>query len=55
MGTVAAATLTIAMLAVFLLTAGGIRLVMWGTDRQKGWLMVVAAMVLLGNVLIWTL
>jgi hypothetical protein len=55
MGTVAAATLTIAMIAVFLLAVGGIRLVMRGKERQKGWLMIVAAMVLLGNVLIWTL
>ena len=55
MGTIASATLTIAMIAVFLLTAGGIRLVLRREERQKGWLMIVAAMVLLGNVLIWTL
>jgi hypothetical protein len=55
MGTVAAATLTIAMIAVFLLTAGGARLVIRRENRQKGWLMIVAAMVLLGNVLIWTI
>ena len=42
------------MIAVFLLTAGGIRLIQRGEHRQQGWLMIVAAMVLLGNVLIWT-
>jgi hypothetical protein len=54
MGTIASAALGIAMIAVFLLTAGGIRLIRRGEYRQQGWLMIVAAMVLLGNVLIWT-
>jgi hypothetical protein len=44
--------LSIAVIAVFLLTAGGIRQIRAG-DRKKGVLMVVAAVVLLGNVLIW--
>ena len=55
MGTIFSATLGIAMIAVILLTAGGIRLIVRRDDRQKGWLMIVAAMVLLGNVLIWTI
>ena len=55
MGTIAATTLTIAMIAVFLLAGGGIRLILRGGHRQQGWLMIVAAMVLLGNVLIWTI
>ena len=55
MGTIASAALAIAMIAVFLLSAGGIRLVTRGDYRQQGWLMLVAAMVLLANVLVWTL
>ena len=55
MGTVASTTLAITMVAVFLLAAGGVRLAMRREHRQKGVLMIVAAMVLLGNVLIWTL
>jgi hypothetical protein len=55
MGTIASASLGIAMIAVFLLAGGGIRLITRGEHRQQGWLMIVAAMVLLGNVLIWTI
>jgi len=45
---------SIAMIAVFALVWGGV--VVWRKgDRQKGVLMVIAAVVLLGNVLIWTL
>jgi hypothetical protein len=54
MVTIASAALAIAMIAVFLLVAGGIRLVSRGEHRHQGWLMIVAAMVLLGNVLVWT-
>jgi len=47
---------TITMLAVFALIFGGIRLVrMGGDNRTKGMLMLVCAVVLVGNVLIWTL
>ena len=49
-----ALTLSIAMLAVFALVAGGAWLVVKGGDRKRGTLMLVAALVLLGNVLIWT-
>ena len=55
MGTIASGALAIAMIAAFLLTAGGIRLISRGEYRQQGWLMIVAAMVLVGNVLVWTL
>ena len=55
MATIASTALAIAMLAVFVLAAGGIRLVRRGDYRQQGWLMIVAAMVLLANVLVWTL
>jgi hypothetical protein len=45
--------LSIAVLAMFALLWGGIRT--WRTgDRQKGVLMLVAALVLLGNLLIWS-
>ncbi|MGE5723434.1 MAG: hypothetical protein ACM3YM_13350 [Sphingomonadales bacterium] len=43
---------SIAVVAAMLLVVGGIRLV---RRRQgKGWLMLVAALVLVANVLIWT-
>jgi hypothetical protein len=47
--------LSIAVLAVFALTWGGGRLLVRGGDRTRAILMIVAALVLLGNVLIWTL
>lgn len=43
------------MLAVFALAAGGIHLIRKGRDRKRGILMLVAAAVFLGNVLIMTL
>ncbi|UVO53868.1 hypothetical protein [Sphingomonas sp. SUN039] len=43
------------MLAVFALVAGGIYLIRKGRDRKRGMLMLVAAAVFLGNVLILTL
>lgn len=46
---------TLAMFAVFGLTAGAVVLLKRGQDRRRGWLMLVAAVVLLANVLIWTL
>lgn len=46
--------LSIVMAAVFALLWGGI--VTWRRgDRQKGVLMLVCALVLLGNLLIWTI
>ena len=42
------------MIAVFLLTAGGIRLIARREHRKQGWLMIVAALVMFANVLIWT-
>ena len=47
--------LSILMVAAFLLTLGGIHLLVKRKDRQKGILMLVAAAVAVGNVLIWTL
>ena len=49
-----AAILSIAMIAAFLLAAGGMWLVVKHTEVKKGLLMVTAAAVLLANVLIWT-
>ena len=45
--------LGIAMLAVFALFWGSVML--WRRDRQRSLLMAACAIVILGNVLIWTL
>jgi hypothetical protein len=55
MGTIASGALALAMIAAFLLIAGGIRLITRGEYRKQGWLMLVAALVLVGNVLVWTI
>ena len=47
--------LSILMLAALLLGWGGIYLLVKRQDRKKGTLMLVAAAVALGNVLVWTL
>jgi high-affinity Fe2+/Pb2+ permease len=47
--------LAIAMVAAFLLIGGGIKLAMTSEHRGRGLLMIMAAAVLIGNVLIWTL
>ncbi len=44
----------IAVLCAFTLAAGGIYLIAKRGERKKGWLMLAAAAVLLGNVAIWT-
>ncbi len=46
--------LSIAMCAVFALVGGGVWMIVKKRDRTKGVLMIVAALVLLGNVMIWT-
>ena len=51
----ASTALSIAMIAAFILIAGGIKLTFGRDDRKRGLLMIVAALVLIGNVLIWTL
>lgn len=45
---------TIAILAAVLLLVFGARMLWAGADRRKGALMLVAAAVLVGNVVIWT-
>ena len=47
--------LSILMIVAFLLGAGGIWLIAKRRDFRKGVLMLVAALVMLGNVLVWTL
>ena len=47
--------LSILMIAAFLLTLGGFHLLVKRKDKKKGVLMLVAAAVALGNVLVWTL
>ena len=48
-------TLSILMIAAFLLTGGGLYLILGRRDGRKGLLMLLAAAVMVGNVLIWTL
>jgi hypothetical protein len=45
--------LSITMVAIVALIWGGIKLVRGNDDRKRGWLMLTAALVLFGNVLIW--
>ena len=47
--------MAIAMLAACLLSAGGIKLAMRKAERGRGILMILAALVLVGNVVIWTI
>jgi hypothetical protein len=46
--------LALAMIAVFLLLAGGVKLTLDRQTRARGVLMIVAALVLVMNVMIWT-
>ncbi len=50
----ASTLVSLAVIAVFALLLGGWRIIARG-DRQRGILMIVAALVLLGNILILTL
>jgi hypothetical protein len=47
-------TLAAAMIAAFLLLAGGVKLVLARQTRPRGVLMIVAALVIVTNVMIWT-
>jgi peptidoglycan biosynthesis protein MviN/MurJ (putative lipid II flippase) len=51
----AATLLSIAVIASFILGAGGMWLIVKGRDRKRGLLMLAAAAVTVGNVLIWML
>ena len=46
--------MAIAMVAAFLLIAGGVKLMLGRQTRGRGVLMIVAALVLVMNVMIWT-
>ena len=46
--------MAIAMVAAFLLLAGGVKLLLERQTRLRGVLMIVAALVLVTNVMIWT-
>ena len=54
MGMIGEGALALAMIAAFLLVVFGVRLAMKGGDRKRGVLMIVAAAVLVGNVVILT-
>lgn len=54
MSGLSALMLSILMLAAFALAGGGAYLILKGRDPRKGSLMLVAALVMLGNVLVWT-
>ena len=51
---ISAAALALAMIAAMVLAGFGLRLAIRGGDRKRGMLMVVAAAVLVGNVVILT-
>ncbi|MEA1013320.1 hypothetical protein SH591_00800 [Sphingomonas sp. LY54] len=51
----ASTLLSIATIAAFLLGASGMWLIVKRRDAKRGILMLVAALVILGNVLIWSL
>ena len=55
MGDFTSGAMALAMLAAFVLAAGGVKLAMTRENRLRGLLMIAAAVVLVGNVLIWTL
>ena len=50
-----ALTLSILMIAGFALTGGGLWLALSRRDTKKGLLMLAAAAVMFGNVMVWTL
>ena len=47
--------MALAMIAAFVLAAGGVKLALAAQTRTRGLLMIAAAAVLVGNVLVWTL
>ncbi|MCR5871828.1 MULTISPECIES: hypothetical protein [unclassified Sphingomonas] len=53
LSTAASMTLTLLTIAAIILVWGGVTMIRKG-DRTKGVLMIVCALVLVGNVLIWT-
>jgi len=53
LSTISSAALALAMIAAGLLVVFGVRMIR--RDRQRGLLMIAAALVLVANVLIWTI
>ena len=53
MNEIASAALGLGVIAALILAIGGVRLVR--RDRQRGLLMIAAAVVIFANVLIWTI
>ena len=51
----ASGAMALAMIAAFVLVIGGAKLALQPENRKRGLLMIAAAAVLVGNVLIWTL
>jgi len=54
MENISSVLMAIAMIAAFLLLAGGVKLALDRQTRGRGVLMIVAALVLVMNVMIWT-
>ena len=54
MGMIGEGALALAMIAAFLLILFGVKLIRRGHDRKRGVLMIAAAAVLVGNVVIMT-
>ena len=55
MGEFTSGALALAMISAFLLAAGGVKLILDRQTRGRGALMLIAAVVLLTNVMIWTM
>ena len=53
METIANSALALGVIASAILAIGGVRMI--GRDRKRGALMIGAALVIFGNVLVWTL
>ena len=54
MANISSAALALAMIAALLLVIGGVRLLRAKESRGRGVLMLIAALVLVMNVMIWT-
>lgn len=51
----AALTLSLLMLGGIVLGMGGVWMILRKGDAKRGWLMIAAAVVMFGNVAIWTM
>ena len=54
MDRISSIVMTAAMIAAFLLIAGGVKLALVRQTRLRGALMIIAALVIVTNVMIWT-